>query len=216
MRILWVFVHRGDDPATGDAYYFHGQGLALADGHWFVDPLALDLGGVPVDAAHHPPLYPLFLGELSAIGLDSPLSQRIASALLGATAVLVVGLVARRLAGDRVGVLATVLAAVYPNLWINDAMLLSESMYLLAIAGVLWAAFTYREDPDLRRAAGLGVLLGLAALIRAEALMAFAFVAVPLVVVDRRGGWRRWLEGWRTKFRHLLVLGVAGAVVMGP
>jgi hypothetical protein len=214
--VVWVFVHRGNAPVTGDAYYFHGQGLGIADGHWFVDPLALDLGGVGVNAAHHPPLYPLFLGGLSAVGLESPLQQRLVTALLGAAAVVVLGMVARRLAGDRVGVIAAVLAAIYPNLWINDALLLSESMYVLATAGVLWAAFAYRDRPDLPRAAGLGVLLGLTALIRAEALLAFALIGVPVVVVTRRGGWRTWTQGWQTKLRHLVVLGGVGAMVMAP
>ena len=216
MRVVWVFVHRGNAAATGDAYYFHGQGLGIADGHWFVDPLALDLGGVSIDAAHHPPLYSLFLGGLSALGIEAPVGQRLASALLGTAAVVVLGMVARRLAGDRVGVLAAVIAAVYPNLWINDALLLSESMYVLAVAGLLWVAFAYREEPGVRRAAVLGVVLGLTALVRAEALLAFGLVALPLVVATERGGWRTWRRGWPTKLRHLLVIGGAGAMVMAP
>ncbi len=216
VRVVWVFVHRGNDPVTGDAFYFAGQGRAIAEGHWFVDPIVFDLGGVGIDAAHHPPLYPLFLGGLSALGLESPLEQRLASALLGAAAVVVLGMVARRLAGDRVGVITAVIAAVYPNLWINDAMLLSESMYVLALAGMLWVAFAYRDQPSPGRAAALGVLLGLTALIRAEALLAFALVAVPLVVVTRRGGWRTWIAGWQTKAQHLAMVGAAGTLVMAP
>jgi hypothetical protein len=216
IRVVWVFAHRGNDVATGDAFYFHGQGVGIAHGHWFIDPLIFDLGGVSVDAAHHPPLYSLFLGGLTAVGLEAPLAQRLASAVLGAAAVVVVGMVARRVGGDRVGVIAAVLAAIYPNLWINDALLLSESLYVLTVAGLLWVVFAYRDDPSPARAAVLGGLLGVTALVRAEALMAFALVAVPLVVIDRRGGWRRWLEDWPTKARRLLVVFGAGVIVMAP
>ena len=215
IRLIWVFAHEGNNAPTGDAYYFHIQGLAMTEGEWFVNPIAYDLADVGIDAAHHPPLYSIFLGALSWIGLDSPLEHRLASALLGAAAVVALGLVARHIAGDRVGAITTFIAAINPNLWINDAQLKSESMYVLLLAGVLWFAFRYREDPSLRQALWLGLMLGLTALTRAEALLAFALIAAPVVVL-RPGGWPVWVDGWRTKLTHLVALGAVGLAVMAP
>jgi hypothetical protein len=93
------------------------------------------------------------------------------SCLLGATAVVLIGLLGRRVAGDRIGLLAGALAAVYPALWMLDASLRSESLYLPLIALVLLLAYA-------RRFVWLGVVLGLAALTRSEALL-----LLPLLLV---------------------------------
>jgi len=45
----------------------------------------------------------------------------IASVILGSLTVIVIGLIGRHLVGTKVGVVAALLAAVYANLWINDA-----------------------------------------------------------------------------------------------
>jgi hypothetical protein len=88
--------------------------------------------------------------------------------------------------GPRVGLLAAAIAAVYPALWMLDASLRSESLYLPLIALVLLLAY---QVSSWRRAALLGVAIGLAALTRSEAvlLLPLLLFAVPrgkrLVVV---------------------------------
>ena len=52
-------------------------------------------------------------------------------ALLGIAAVVVIGLLGYRLAGPAAGLVAAGIAAVYPQLWINDGVLLSESIVVL-------------------------------------------------------------------------------------
>ena len=52
----------------------------------------------------------------------------------------ILGVIARRLfASDWAGWLAALFAAGYAHLWINDEMLMSESMYVLTIAFAVWA-----------------------------------------------------------------------------
>lgn len=121
------------DPA-GDQRFYWWQGQDLADGYGFVYRNNL---GERVATAIHPPLYSAYLGVVSWFGFDSHAWHRLASALLGTGCVLVVGLAARRWAGRRAGVFAALCAAVYPNLWLNDAQLAAESMYALTIALVL-------------------------------------------------------------------------------
>jgi hypothetical protein len=91
--------------------------------------------------------------------------------------VVLIGLLGRRVAGDRVGLIAAALAAVYPALWMLDASLRSESLYLPLVALVLLLAYGLREQPGWRRAALLGAAIGLAALTRSEALL-----LVPLLL----------------------------------
>jgi 4-amino-4-deoxy-L-arabinose transferase-like glycosyltransferase len=95
----------------------------------------------------------------------------VVSCLLGAAAVVLIGLLGRRVAGDRIGLIAAIVAAFYPALWMLDASLRSESLYLPLIALVLLLAYA-------RRFVWLGVVLGLAALTRSEALL-----LVPLLLL---------------------------------
>ena len=118
----------------GDDFFYHWQANALAEGKGFLNPFVWQAVGTVKPSAAHPPLYSLYLSVFSWLGLDTPLDHRLASCLLGVAAVVVVGLLGRRVAGDRAGLIAAGLAAVYPQLWINDGMLISESMYVLFVA----------------------------------------------------------------------------------
>ena len=81
------------------------------------------------------------------VGLDDPDWQRLAGALFGAGTIVVVALIARRLAGDRAGLLAGALAAAYPVLVAADGALMSESLLGLLVAGSLLAAYRLRDRP---------------------------------------------------------------------
>ncbi|MBK9178114.1 MAG: glycosyltransferase family 39 protein [Acidimicrobiales bacterium] len=192
-----------------DNFYYHWQGRALADGLWFANPFAWRATGELVPTAGWPPAYPVFLGVVSALGGTSVLAHRLASALLGVLGVVLLGLVGRKVAGDRAGLVAAALAAVYPVLWVNDGMLLNESLYVPMLALVLLAAYEARERPDARRALVLGAIIALAALTRAEALALFGLLALPLFLLVRTLPWGRRLA-------LVALTGAAGLAVLAP
>ncbi len=64
--------------------------------------------------------------------------------LVGVAVVVVVGLLAREIAGRTVGLVAAGLAAVHPGFWINDGLVMAESLTTLMVAGALWATVRYR------------------------------------------------------------------------
>jgi len=189
VRILYVLLVASDAPPAGDGAYYHGLANALADGHGFVEPLALYDGRV-VATAEHPPLYPLALAFVSLIGGTGELSHRLASCLLGASTVPLVGLAGRRLAGERAGLIAAGLAALYPMLVILDGTLYAESLYLLLLAAVLLVALEAARRPSAGAALLLGALIGLATLTRNEAVLLLGLLAPP-ALWSRGGGWRR-------------------------
>src|SRR2546427_628085 len=80
-------------------------------------------------------------------------------------------LAVRRVAGERVGLAAAAIAAVYPALFALDSTVRSESLYALLIALALLGAYRLVERPTWRAAAALGVAIGLAALTRGEGLL---------------------------------------------
>jgi hypothetical protein len=198
---------------AGDDVWYHTVANGLVDGRGFTDPfvslgrhgeLLLGTAGERIPTAFHLPLFPALLAAGSELGADSYRAHQVIGCLLGAGTVAVVGLIGRRLAGERVGLLSAGAAALYLPLAINDAVLRSESLYGLLIAATLLLVLRLRESPTWRRAAALGAVLGLAALTRSEALL-LALLLAPLV----------WRAGGR-RARNLLVIAGAIAVVVLP
>src|SRR5262245_10607240 len=163
VRWVAVFVHYQDLPlALDDNNAYHTQAILLADHGGFYEPFvyldSLREGGPAVlqQSAGHPPGYVAYLAAYALVGLDSALSNRLASGIAGAAAVALIGLAGRaigRMAGfgdrsaDRAGLVAAFLAAVYPCLWINDALILSESLYAGLVALIILAAYHLWKAP---------------------------------------------------------------------
>ena len=192
VRVVYGLV--ADVPnGFGDDVWYHGVANGLVDGRGFSDPfssigpggaVAFGSGGEAITTAFHPPLFPALLAIPSAIGLDSYTAHQIVGCAIGAAAVVVIGLVARRLAGDTACLAAALIAAVFIPMISRDALLQSESLYGLLIALSLLAALRLREEPTVRNGLLLGAAIGLAALTRGEGLLLVPLLAVPLA-------WRR-------------------------
>jgi 4-amino-4-deoxy-L-arabinose transferase-like glycosyltransferase len=209
VRVVYVLVHLRHEPLGGDSLYYSLQGHDLAHGRWFIEPFRFRFDHMTEPSAFHPPAFSLYLGIVSRLGVDSFLGHRLAACVVGAGAVAVVGLVARRLAGDRAGLVAAAIAALYPLLWINDAVVLSESILALTTVVMLLAAYAFWRAPSPWRAAGLGASVSLVALTRAEGVLLFALLAVPVVVMVPG------LDG-RRRFERLGTMAAAAVVIMGP
>ncbi|RMH87233.1 MAG: hypothetical protein D6683_00190 [Actinomyces sp.] len=186
LRLVYVLGAKADqtlDPGSvfpGDQFYYSLAADALAAGRGFVVPWAS--GTVP--AADHPPLTALVAAPASWLTPGGPgehvLAQRLTMVLVGTVAVAVIGLLARELFGPRVGIVAAAVAAVHPGFWINDGLVMSESLVTLCVAGGLWAAVRARHRPGTRRGMELGVWFGLAVLARGETLLLLALVVAAL------------------------------------
>jgi 4-amino-4-deoxy-L-arabinose transferase-like glycosyltransferase len=206
LRLLYVLVLARYVPMAGDAQFFHLEANLIADGKGYVEPFLFTRRDVVVPTAAHPPLYSTVLAGVSLLGGDGVLSQRAFGALLGGVTVVLVALVGRRLGGDRLGLVAGTLAALYPLFVTTDGAPLSESLYALLIAAILLVALVLLESRRVGVAAGLGALIGLAALTRSEALLLVVLIGLPLALTGPRE--RRWLRA--------LALCAACAAVLAP
>jgi 4-amino-4-deoxy-L-arabinose transferase-like glycosyltransferase len=184
LRAIYAYVIVGDDPLLGDALEFHLQANYLADGHGYIQPFLFQSTGRALPSADKPPLFVLLEAAISLLGGRSWQAHHLVGILAGGGTVAVCGLVARRLGGATLGLVAAAIAAVYPLLVAIDGSLRSESVYVLSIALVLLASVRLRERPSTGRAAVLGVAIAAAALTRSEALVLLVLL-VP------------WLAGWR-------------------
>ncbi|MFM8238441.1 MAG: glycosyltransferase family 39 protein, partial [Actinomycetota bacterium] len=176
--------HHGYEPLGDPFFYHHGANL-LADGGGFKQPYLLAVAGRAVEAADHPPLYMTILASASFVGLRSVTEHLVLSSLMGAATIPVAALLGRRVGGRRVGVLAAALVAVAPQVWLYDGMLLSESLAILLATLAVLLAYRAAEQPDLRRFTALGLVIGAAALTRAELALLVPLLAWPVAACAR-------------------------------
>ena len=191
-----------------DNYYYHEQANLLANGEGFLNPFAL-LVGDRVQTAAHPPLYSLYLATWSLLGMDTALWHRLASGLISAMAVVPVALVVDRLAGHRAAILAGLGVALYPPLWMNDGLILSESLYIPIAAATIWQAQRVVDDPSRRHVLELTVILAAGALTRSEAFLLFPVLLVPLVLRQRD-------RPWRDRARLIALAATTAGVLLAP
>jgi hypothetical protein len=136
---------------------------------------------------------------------------RAAVAVLGALMVLLVYLLGRRLGGPGVGLLAALLAAIYPTFIDNSEQILSEPIAAFTLAAAV-LGFLWASDPGRPLWAWLlpGAMLGATALARPEYL---PFVAVLALVALFRVAGRR---GYRIGFASAALFAAAFCAVLAP
>ncbi|MDE0067781.1 MAG: glycosyltransferase family 39 protein [Acidimicrobiaceae bacterium] len=173
-----------------DNVYYHVTANLLANGHGFADPFEYTVFGKLQPTAGHPPGFTVYLSIWSFLGLDSVTWHRLAGGFISASAVIPVGLLARRLFNERTAVIGMVGTALYPPLWMNDALILSESMYIPIAAWTLWFAHRVYDEPSWRRITELTLVLSLGALTRSEPFMLFFLLLAPIILLHRSLDWR--------------------------
>jgi 4-amino-4-deoxy-L-arabinose transferase-like glycosyltransferase len=205
VRVGYVVGPARNVKGIGDWYFFHWGANLIADGHWFVEPFEKMFHGRLVPSAGHPPLWELMLSGVSWLGGTSYIAHRLLGCALGAVTVVVIGLLGRRVGGDRAGLVAAAIAAAYPVMIAADGSLMSEGLYTLLIAGAVLLAFRLRDRADTRSAAWLGAIVALAALTRSEALALLPLLVLPVALTRPARRW--WLAG---------VAVLAAVVVIAP
>jgi 4-amino-4-deoxy-L-arabinose transferase-like glycosyltransferase len=171
------------------------------------DPPAYDLHAVSIartgvfpemhkqPSALYPPGYPYFLGGLyAATTTKAPgrwTAARIAQALLGTLAVALVGLIAWRLWDRRRALTTMGIAAVFPPLILVGETLITESLFVPLVLAALAAVVEHRRSIRRYRWALLaGLLVGLAALTRSNAVL----LLVPFALATSGRPFRRLRE----------------------
>jgi 4-amino-4-deoxy-L-arabinose transferase-like glycosyltransferase len=196
VRVAQIAATHGWAPVADPADYVR-HALSIAHGHGMA-PSALPGGG---PSALRPPAFPYFLGAVFAVSGDSFTAGRLACALLGVVSVALIGVIAEVLWNRRAALAAIAIAIVYPPLVLLSGTLLSESLALPLVLGLVALLLVYRDAPPRWVAPLAGLLFGLALLDRP----ALAVFAIPLV----GGLWdaRRWR-------RPLVALAVAALTLV--
>jgi 4-amino-4-deoxy-L-arabinose transferase-like glycosyltransferase len=163
LRVAVVVADTGYRPAN-DALEYDYYARSIASGHGY-PPSGYLLQGGPT--AIRGPAYPFLLGAVYAISGDSQNAGRLLDAALGALAVLLLYLVAKRVWGRRVALVAAAMAAIFPPLVLLSRDLVSESLFVPLVLGTVLCALEFRRSGGaLRWALASGGLCGVAILTR--------------------------------------------------
>ena len=170
-----------------DPIFYSQQANLVADGHGFIAPYVLDAAGHGPHrpSAGHPPLLVILLAIASKLGARSFSAHRVVTALIGGLLVPIVALLGARVGGWRTGVIAGTIAAVYPNLWLYDGLLMPEALAGVLVGLALLLSYRLLKDGRRPSAAWLGVIVGLAALTRGEMLLLVPLLVLPVCLARR-------------------------------
>ncbi len=182
VRVGFVLVVDPKLPDPGDATAYHLLANNLADGHGYIRPFDFRILHVARPTAEYPPLFPALLAVPSFLGAKSVDAQRLLLCFVGTGTVVLVGFLGRRVGGPLVGVIAAAIAAVYPMLFLGEAVLMAESVYVLLVTAALLLAYRAADAPSPWRFAALGLVIGLSALTRAEGLLFAIVLVIPLAI----------------------------------
>ncbi len=140
-----------------------------------------------------PPLFPLFMANVYVLTGYDPLHARLALSVVGALTCLLVAGMARTLVNQRAGVIAGLIAATYPQLFIWDAWLYSESLAIFFFALCCYLTMRLEKHRQWWVWLGVGSIFGLAALVRPNGIYALLAViaVVALSVALRETAWRQ-------------------------
>jgi 4-amino-4-deoxy-L-arabinose transferase-like glycosyltransferase len=207
----------------GDEIFYNSEANYVADGHGFNEPFATltNPGTKSPPAADHPPLTVFVLAPVSWLTDHAPLSwvikeplhdhvreHRYTMVLLGTLVVALVGLLGRRIGGETVGLVAAAIAALSPNIWVNDGLVMSETVTVLTVTAALLGALWWRDRPSWRRAAVVGAVCGLAALARVEFALLVPLLAVVVACTLP--------QPWAVRRKQAFVAVAAALVVISP
>jgi 4-amino-4-deoxy-L-arabinose transferase-like glycosyltransferase len=209
LRVVYVLTVKHHQKLWGDAFFYHWQADGLLHGENFPIPHLYKFNHISWPAADHPPIWTILLAGADLLGLRSYEAHKLFACVIGSGTVAAVGLVGRRIASDRAGLIAAGVAALYPNFWANDGLAQSETPLLLAVAITMLVAYRFWRRPSLAVAAGFGAAVGIAALVHPETILLGPLVGIPLALGASR-------LAWRQRVGRLAVMGAVTVLVISP
>jgi 4-amino-4-deoxy-L-arabinose transferase-like glycosyltransferase len=188
VRLLYGLIAMRHHVYGGDSVEYKALAQVIADAGKYVYPIPYISSGTAIPTADKPPLYPLYLAFWIKIGVVHGFrSVAVVDTLLGASLIVGIGLLGRRVGNARTGLIAAAIAAFYPLLFMLDGAARSEVLEAPLIAFALLAAYRLLDKPTVWRGIVLGLLIGLAALTRSEAVALVLLLGIPAVLLAAKG-----------------------------
>jgi 4-amino-4-deoxy-L-arabinose transferase-like glycosyltransferase len=204
IRFTYLY-HGAPRFVGGDGFAVQVDAQRLADGLGYTSGLA----NVGMETAHHPPGWVTVLAGVDEAGWRSMWAHQVTGVIIGLALIVMAALVGARYAGRRVGVIAALLAAVYPGFWVLEPQILSEPLGLLVVGVLMLVLASLWAQPSLARAALAGAVAGALALVRSEQLLLLGIAVAPILLLNPRLVVRRRLA-WTA------AAALAAALILAP
>ena len=166
-----------------------------------------------ITTVYRAPLWPFIIAGISIIFGPSDYFARLFLCLVGSGTCVLIYLYARDLFGWRIGALAGVVAAVYPELYIYDGWLYTESLYTFLLFALCYAVYRIQRPSQRKWHLWItcGILLGLLSLTRPNGILVIGlFIVWALVMV-----WQKFLS-WRPTAGGVLATTLIAVVLIAP
>jgi 4-amino-4-deoxy-L-arabinose transferase-like glycosyltransferase len=197
LRLSWVLAVDREGFAFNDALMYHSTAENLSQGGGYVP-----FTGGPT--ARWPPGFGTVLGALYWLFGVHPVIGELFNAVVGAATVVLLMSIAERTLDRGTAIVAGAMLAILPGPIMWTDVLVAETLYTALFVTAVLVLVSAR--PTWRWLLAFGVLVGIGALVRGEAL---TWLLLPVVL------WWRTVP-WRAQGRVVLVAVAAAAVVMFP
>jgi 4-amino-4-deoxy-L-arabinose transferase-like glycosyltransferase len=205
-RLAWSAWTQPSPPVLSDPQYYQATALSLARGDGYSVTFT-EHGFFPSgDAtAFWPPGYSLFLAPTFALLGDRLWAAWVMNSVAGALTVVPIYLIGRRLFGEAAGIGSAAIASLLPSFVFWTPVLMSETLFTFLFACALAAIFYGFGQGRARPFAivAVGFLIGLAALVRGQAL----------ILVPMAAAW--WILDGNLAKRALAATGAATLLALG-
>ncbi len=200
MRAVYLW-QVGHEPVfhllVGDAVTYNEWAGRIAQGDWFGK-------GVFYQA----PLYPYFLGALYTLFGRSLLAVRLVQIVVGASSCVLLAHAGRSFFNQTAGLLAGFFLAVYPTAIFFDCSIQKSVLDLFLVCALLAVTGKLLERSQHRWWLVTGLLLGLLALTRENAL-----IFLPIVLAWLFVAWRGELWNTRLRWAGMVLIGLAAVLL---
>lgn len=170
LRLIYL-AEIGDTPTMqqpiGDGESYHLWAQEIADGDWLGDEIF-----------YAAPLYPYLMGVVYTVAGPNLMAVRILQMLFASLACLLLADAGRRLFDRPTGLALGIIAAVYPLGIYFDGLIQKASLTFSLIALLVWLMARFKEQMPVKLAPAMGVVLGMLALTRENAL-----VFLPIILL---------------------------------
>ncbi|HET8843040.1 MAG TPA: glycosyltransferase family 39 protein [Ktedonobacteraceae bacterium] len=182
VRILYNLTVAHDYTPLNDSLAYQSIGFNVLDEHCFcLHPY--------ITTVYRAPLWPWIIAGLSLIFGRENIYDRLFLCCIGSGTCVFIYLFARDLFARRIGLVAGLMASVYPALYIYDGWMYTESLYTFLLFAVCYNVLRIQRDEGRRKRLWIacGILLALLSLTRPNGIVVLAFVlAWTLVLIWRK------------------------------
>lgn len=157
------------------------------------------------------PLWPLIIAIVYRILGQHDIYVRLLLCGVGSGTCVLLYLFGKDIFGERTGILAGIIGAIYPFLYVYDGLLYSESLYIFLLLALCYTLYHLQRRPRTSLLIVSGVLIALLTYTRPNGIGLLIMFVVWLVAL-------RWLKmmGWRDVIKGTIVVAFVSLVLIAP